>query len=176
MFGYFINSLIFFSLATMVLYSSEEKSTILNWQIVDDVVMGGRSNGNFQYDEKGHGVFSGNVSLENNGGFSSLRCRLDPIKMEKFSKVVLKVKGDGKSYQFRIKSSAYERHSYIAHFQTDGSWQTIEITLSDMYPAFRGRKLDMSNYAGKELEEFAFLISNKKAESFRLLLDKISLE
>jgi len=160
----------------MIIFNSEENTYRLNWQIVDDVVMGGRSSGNFHFDEEGHGIFSGNVSLENNGGFSSLKCRFEPISMENYSKVVLRLKGDGKSFQFRIKSSSDDRHSYIAHFQTDGSWQTIEIPLNDMYPAFRGRKLAMSNYPGKEMEEFSFLISNKKAESFRMLIDKISLE
>ena len=146
-----------------------------NWQIVDDVVMGGRSNGEFKISEEGLGVFQGSVSLENNGGFSSLRYRLNTFQLDDFSKIELLVKGDGKRYQFRVKSSSYDRHSYITYFQTDGDWQTITIKLSEMYPTYRGRKLNMSNYPGNLMEELAFLISNKKEENFKLEISRISL-
>jgi len=172
---YLINSVLLFFFISMDLFNSDVHSEHLNWQIVDDVVMGGRSNGKFHFDGDGHGIFEGTVSIENNGGFSSVRCRFDRIPIENYSKVVLRVKGDGKNYQFRVKTSTAERHSYISIFQTDGSWQSIEIQFNEMYPAFRGRKLAMPNYPGKEMEEIAFLISNKKAESFGLVIDKISL-
>lgn len=45
-----------------------------HWVIVDDVVMGGKSSGHFKIDE-GKGMFYGEISLENNGGFSSVRYR-----------------------------------------------------------------------------------------------------
>lgn len=147
-----------------------------SWQVVDDVVMGGRSNGNFLISEEGHGVFHGRVSLENNGGFSSLRYRTETIRAEGFTKVVIKLKGDGKKYQFRIKSDQSERHAYIAVFQTSGDWQTVEINLADMYPAFRGMKLNLPNYPAKQLEEMAFLIGNKEEEDFRLEIANISLK
>ena len=145
-----------------------------SWQIVDDVVMGGRSNGNFFISKQGLGVFYGRVSLENNGGFSSLRYRCETLRTEGFTKAVMKLKGDGKKYQFRIKSSQSERHAYIAVFQTTGEWQTVEINLADMYPAFRGMKLNLPNYPAKQLEEIAFLIGNKVEEDFRLEIANIS--
>ena len=138
--------------------------------------MGGRSSGKFMINRDGHGEFSGFVSLENNGGFSSLRYRFDKSSVVDYKKVILRLKGDGKKYQFRIKASAYDRHSFIAHFKTDGSWQEIEITLRDMYPAFRGRRLTIPNFPGEQMEEIAFLISNKKEESFKLIIDSILLE
>ena len=170
------NLLYLYALSTMIIFDAKENTPNLNWQIVDDVVMGGRSDGRFEIDEEGHILYSGHVSLENNGGFSSLRGRMEPVSTSGYSLAVLSVKGDGKSYQFRIKSSLYDRHSYIAHFQTDGSWQTIEIPLADMYPAFRGRKLAIPNYPQKDMAEIAFLISNKKEETFSLLIDQIMLK
>ena len=171
-----LNSLLVISLTPLQLFNANDKSSQLNWQIVDDVVMGGRSNGNFYFDDNGHVVFNGSVSTENNGGFSSIRCRMDRKNIKQYTKVVLQLKGDGKAYQFRTKTSSYDRHSYIAIFQTDGSWQTIEIPFDQMYPAFRGRKLNMPNFPGHELEEFAFLIGNKKPENFMLMIKEISLE
>jgi len=161
---------------TLPLYVFNDNSKPQDWQIVDDVVMGGKSQGQFYINDQGKGVFHGNVSLENNGGFSSLRHRLKPLQIDSYSKIDLYIKGDGKRYQFRLKSSAYDRHSYITYFETDGSWQTITIELSEMYPTFRGMKLNMPNYPGEQIEELTFLISNKKEEGFQLEISKIVLK
>jgi hypothetical protein len=144
--------------------------------IVDDGVMGGLSQGNFLINADGNGVFSGTVSLENNGGFSSVRHQFDKIKTTKDSKVLIRLKGDGKEYQFRIKDKSNSYYSYITIFKTSGNWETIEIKLSDLYPSFRGRKLNLPNFNSDSFEEIVFLVGNKKKESFQLVLDKIELE
>jgi hypothetical protein len=45
-----------------------------------------------------------------------------------------------------------------------------------MYPSFRGQKLELPNYPGQSMEEIAFLIANKTAETFALEIDRIELE
>ena len=162
-----------FSMQVLTLVDFNEQSAIDNWYIVDDVVMGGRSAGSFSLSPEGHGIFTGEVSLENNGGFSSVRHRFSPIELQGYTRCVIRLKGDGKRYQFRIKANTRDYYSFISHFSTDGTWQTVEIPLHEMYPSFRGRKLDMPNYSGERMEEIALLIANKKAESFRLVIDKI---
>jgi NADH dehydrogenase [ubiquinone] 1 alpha subcomplex assembly factor 1 len=157
-----------------MLYDFNSNSSTSDWQVVDDVVMGGRSDGGFSINEAGNGIFQGKVSLENNGGFSSLRHSLN-AKVGDNTKVRITLKGDGKAYQFRIKSSPYDRHSYISEFQTTGDWQEVVIPLSAMYPAFRGRKLEIPNFNSAQIHELAFLIGNKEAENFRLEISKIEL-
>lgn len=44
-----------------------------NWQPINDGVMGGISSSQIRFDLAGHAVFEGVVSLENNGGFASVR-------------------------------------------------------------------------------------------------------
>ncbi|MEJ2595005.1 MAG: CIA30 family protein [bacterium] len=175
-----IKLLILFGLLTstepVILYDFNATSTLTNWMIVDDGVMGGRSKGNFKLSEEGHAVFFGDVSLENNGGFSSVRYRFDEKDVSSFSRVELRVKGDGKRYQFRVKSDAYDRPSYITYFETSGAWETIIIHLDELYPSWRGMRLNLGNYPGESMEEIAFLIANKKAESFRLEIDRIVLK
>ena len=51
-----------------------------NWQVVDDIVMGGRSSSQLSLNSDGNGVFKGNVSIENNGGFSSIQLNLEDVK------------------------------------------------------------------------------------------------
>lgn len=162
--------------SSVPLFDFSTDSEINNWRVVDDVVMGGRSAGNFSLTEEGHAKFSGNVSIENNGGFSSVRYGFPTqVDVQKYSKVRLKVKGDGKNYQFRVKEKSRDYYSYITSFETSGEWEDIEIKLKDLYPSFRGRKLDQPNYSGDSLEEVTFLIANYKNESFELLIDKIEL-
>ena len=160
----------------MSLFNFNNQSDISNWNIVDDVVMGGRSNGTFSLSNEGKGVFKGKVSLENNGGFSMVQYNFDTKKVDGTTKVSIRLKGDGKSYQFRIKTNNSDDYSYVAPFQTSGDWETIEIPFNSMYPAFRGRKLNAENYPGKQMEMIAFLIGNKKAESFQLEIESIELK
>ena len=152
------------------------RSELYNWRVVNDVVMGGKSNSSIEIDSNGNAVFSGEVSLENNGGFSSLRHRFEKIDVSNFKKIKIRLKGDGKKYQFRVKSSRFHQYSYISYFQTNGDWQIIEIELTNLKPTFRGRKLAMPNFPGTELEEIGFLIGNKLDESFKLIIDSIIIE
>ncbi|MEM9077613.1 MAG: CIA30 family protein [Bacteroidota bacterium] len=175
-----IRLILFFFVSILVqksmLYTFTKDSDISDWTIIDDVVMGGKSYGNFYLNEDGNGVFEGRVSLENNGGFSSLRHQLSKTGIEKHSTVVLRVKGDGKKYQFRIKDKRSNYYSYVSYFKNPKEWQTIRIPLSEMYANFRGRRLNIPNYDKKTIEEIGFLIGNKTAEDFNLEIDHIALE
>ncbi len=161
--------------APMILFNFEVPGAMDGWRVVDDGVMGGLSEGHFEWKEAGFARFYGDVSLENNGGFSSVRNRFDPISVKGRTQVLLRVKGDGKRYQFRLKSDLSDRHSYIQYFETNGEWQEIKISLKDLYPTFRGRTLRMPNFPAESIAEVAFLIGNKKAESFQLEIDFIQL-
>jgi len=161
---------------SLLIFDFEKKTDISDWKIVDDVVMGGRSNGNFYINEKGNGVFEGTVSLENNGGFSSLRYNFDRKQIDGYKKVKIHLKGDGKRYQFRVKPNRYDKYSYVSYFRATGEWEVITLDLADMIPTFRGRRLtELSNYDAKNLEEIAFLIGNKEEQNFKLEIDKIEL-
>jgi hypothetical protein len=160
---------------TSVVVDFNEQSSLQNWRIVDDVVMGGRSSGTFQINSDGHAVFQGTVSLENNGGFSSVRYAGEDIMVGEHTKVVIRLKGDGKTYQFRIKARDQDYYSFILSFATTGEWQEIDIPLHDMYPSWRGRRLNMENFNGASFAEMRFLIGNKRAEDFTLLIDRIEL-
>lgn len=159
----------------MLIFEFTRNCNISDWKITNDVVMGGKSNGQFFLDD-GNGVFKGEVSLENNGGFSSVKHKFESKIIADYNSIILKVKGDGKRYQFRVKSAINQRHSFVYKFDTSGEWQTIEILLSELYPIYRGRKLEASNFSDKLLEEVAFLIANKKNEFFELKIARIGLK
>jgi len=169
---------IFIMSEPFVLFDFSEESNIQNWIVVNDGVMGGLSKGNFSVNDKGDGFFTGNVSLENNSGFSSVRYNFESKLVNSFKKLTLRLKGkgDGKQYQIRVKTRISDYYSYIAYIKTNGEWQTLEILFSEIIPSFRGNKLDLPNYPGEYIEQFAILIGNKKNEDFELYLDKMILE
>lgn len=160
----------------MVIFDFTENSSLKNWYIINDNVMGGISQSNISINKDGNAVFEGSVSLENNGGFCSVRYGFNEIEVTNFEKISFRVNGDGKKYQIRISANRNDYYSYITYFETSGEWQTIEIPLREMYPVFRGRKLAMPDFSHKKIEEIAFLIGNKKEEKFRLEIDKIALK
>lgn len=159
-----------------VLFEFNSKSDLSNWQVVNDGVMGGRSKSQFYLSDQGEGVFEGKISLENNGGFCSVRYICDPISISNSSFFSIRLKGDGKQYQFRVKSKRNDPQSYVYSFQTSGEWETVKIPVVELYPAFRGQKLRMPNYNGARLEEIAFLIGNNETESFKLLIAAIKVQ
>lgn len=161
----------------ITVFDFQDKSTLQNWRIVNDGVMGGLSESGMRLNEEGNPVFKGEVSLENNGGFASVRCYMDPIDIEGKSKAVLRVKGDGKRYQFRIRNDRNTWYSYITYFETKkDEWTDIEIDLSEMYPAFRGRNLDRPNYPMDQIAELSILIGNKVNETFQLELESLRIK
>ena len=168
--------ILFSSMASHIIFDFNKNSDIENWIIVDDVVMGGKSSGTFKLSAEGHGIFEGTISLENNGGFSSVRYRFEKTLIKESTKIIVKLRGDGKKYQFRIKTNSGDYYSYISPFSTTGEWQEIQILLKEMYPSFRGRRLDQPNFSNDYIEEITFLIGNKNQEIFKLMIDKIELK
>ncbi|MDB4170939.1 CIA30 family protein [Polaribacter sp.] len=172
----FLSFLFLMNTSDALIFNFTKEANLSSWQVIDDGVMGGRSQGNFAINEEGNAVFEGTVSLDNYGGFSSVRHRLLEKDISKYTKVLLRIKGDGKKYQFRIKEKRRDYYSYITTFHTTNKWQTITLEMHQMYPAFRGRTLNMDNLKPNKIEEIAILIGNKKAEKFRLEIDSISLQ
>jgi hypothetical protein len=162
--------------SSSTIFDFKEASDMSNWYVVNDGVMGGLSQGELIINDSSNGLFKGYVTTENNGGFSSIRYNFDKKNVSKYTYIVLKIKGDGKSYQFRIKDNARQRFSYMTSFNTSGDWETIKIPFDVFYPGFRGYKLERPNFQGDFMEEIAFLIGNKVKESFALEIEKISME
>jgi len=162
-------------MAPQLIFDFNSTADKKQWSIVNDTVMGGRSTAQLSLTEEGHGEFVGHVSLKNNGGFSMIQFDCNAININHNNAIRLHVKGDGKTYNLRVKHAQRDRHSYQTSFLTTGEWQTINIPLSDLEPVYRGRSLTIPNFEADEFEQIAILIGNKKEESFKLLIDAIHL-
>ena len=158
------------------LFDFKNEKNTAHWTVVNDGVMGGLSQAEISINDAENGLFKGYVTTANNGGFASVRYGLQKKEVSQFKQLILEVKGDGKTYQFRIKDKSSQRFWYITTFKTSGAWERIVLPFDEFYPSFRGNALDQPNYSGKIMEDVAILIGNKRNESFALEIKNILLE
>lgn len=142
-----------------------------SWRAINDGVMGGLSDSGITISDEGVGVFSGNVSLENNGGFASVRTSLDETDVSSFDGLAVRVAGDGKRYRIRLRTDQrFDGIAYQAKFDTrPGEWMVIEIPFDDFVPTFRGRTLsNVQSLDTRKICQIGFMIADKQDGRFRL--------
>jgi monofunctional biosynthetic peptidoglycan transglycosylase len=143
------------------------------WRNVDDSVMGGVSSSRMRIEDE-VAVFQGELSLENKGGFASVRSDLLDKDLTGFEGVRLRVKGDGKKYQLRIRTDrAFDGPSHQMTFKTEkDAWIEIDLPFSEFFAAFRGRPLpDHPPIDAAKIKTMGFLIADKQEGDFRLEID-----
>ncbi len=153
-------------------FGSEDEAQ--RWVIVNDGVMGGLSHSRLTVTPGGTAVFQGKVSLENYGGFASVRTRPYPYQLGGYEGVVLRVRGDGHRYQLRFRTDAnYDGVAYQASFDTvPDEWRVIRVRFAECTPTFRGRRvLGAPPLDGEMIQQIGFLIADKQAGPFRLEID-----
>jgi len=110
------------------------------WDAVNDDVMGGVSQGRIVTTSDNTGIFEGRLSLENNGGFVSVRTLIGDLFLDGFKGVSIRIKGDGRRYRFRLGTAgAPEGLAYQCSFATQPDvWITIHLPFSEFEPFVRG--------------------------------------
>ncbi len=140
-----------------------------NWAATNDNVMGGISTGRFIYDD-GISQFRGELSLENNGGFSSINRSVESINSDGDS-IELKFVGDGRTYQLRFTTWIDgNRTNYKHNFETIKGEQLKKVfRLNDFKAVFRGRLLsDAPELKAQDIKQIGFLIADKQPFPFEL--------
>jgi NADH dehydrogenase [ubiquinone] 1 alpha subcomplex assembly factor 1 len=149
------------------------------WIAVNDGVMGGLSRGGPEVKD-GSLHFMGTLSLENNGGFSSVRTAKANYDFSGKATLVMRVKGDGRKYQLRLATDARfngSAISYGAEFSTEkDKWIEVKVPFEALSPSWRGRKLDGPPLDLSKVEELGLLIGDKKAGPFKIEVDWIAVE
>ena len=112
-----------------------------HWITINDDVMGGISQSCIDQSPEATAVFSGHLSLEHNGGFASIRRRANRYHLNGCNGIMLKVKGDGRTYQFRVKTDEqYDGIAFRTLFASDiHQWQTLNLPFDSFSTSFRGR-------------------------------------
>tara|TARA_B000000475_G_scaffold266614_1_gene256555 strand:- start:787 stop:1299 length:513 start_codon:yes stop_codon:yes gene_type:complete len=160
-------------LEKILIYDFKTSNPVVDWYVVNDNVMGGFSKGLIKKNKVGNGIFSGKISLFNNGGFSSVRYNFENIVVSASDTLIFHVYGDNKDYQLRVKQSKYDRHVYTKKAFIKKGWHFLKVPLNEMGASFRGRRLRMNNFDKSYISEIGILLGNKVEESFNLKIDSI---
>ena len=149
----------------------------LRWTPVNDRVMGGVSTSQATATNEGL-AFSGVVSLDNNGGFALIRALPCEYSLAGTVALVLRVRGDGKTYKHGIRTDdAYDGVKYQMRFTTQsGEWQDIRLPIHEFQPTFRGRTVLAPILDPAHIRVFGLLISDRQAGPFRLVVESIQVQ
>ncbi|MDH3577532.1 MAG: CIA30 family protein [Gammaproteobacteria bacterium] len=150
-------------------------SSDLGWYVVNDNVMGGRSEGDFAQ-EQGELRFAGRTNT-NGGGFSSIRTKPMQLDLSNHTGIQLRVKGDGRRYTWRLTSDARWRGrqvSYWADFETlSGAWSMVNIPFSSFVPQYRGYQPDGPALDPGQIRGMGLMIYDNQDGPFELHLASV---
>ena len=146
------------------------------WYVINDGVMGGVSRSEVRRTDHGTGVFAGVLSLENNGGFASVRAVVGQCDLSAYTGLEIRVRGDGRTYQLRLRmDDRIDGIAYRVHFETrDREWITTRIPFDQFLPTFRGRTLiDAPQLDVGRIHQLAFMLADRKPGPFSLEIDYV---
>jgi monofunctional biosynthetic peptidoglycan transglycosylase len=163
---------------SQVLLEFQDSKTIRNWRAINDGVMGGRSVGRYRLTESKMLEFYGRLSLENNGGFASIRLPSEDLNIKKGDLLILRLKGDGRTYNMNL----YAQQN-LGGFSFRQSFKTIpdklievKLPVDEFVATWRGRVFPKQKLAPEDITGLGFLLGDKKEGEFSLQLKSISVQ
>ena len=158
-----------------MLFTFDDHDGADEWQTVNDGVMGGRSDGRIKINQDGQLEFFGKLSLENNGGFASVRARGIRLDVNSGDSIVARVRGDGREYNFNLyMPRSIGRYSYRQSFTTEkDKWIEVSLPVDKFVATWRGRVFPNEKFDPRRVTGIGFLLGDKKAGPFKLEVDWI---
>lgn len=161
-----------FSLLAPLLFSFDR--TDAGWRIVNDDVMGGRSTARLEPGEKGL-LWTGVISLENNGGFASIRSPLDDYDFSAHRGLRFRIKADGRRYAVTAKTRrGFTPVIYLAYVDTrDGEWMDIEVPFGDLEGTVFAEPARLPALDPASIKEIGLMLYDKRSGPFRVELASV---
>ncbi len=151
-------------------------NSVAQWHPINDGVMGGKSSSRMRLSGKGHAVFEGIVSLENRGGFASIRANTAVLAAPGIVGYRITVLGDGKRYKLNLRTDdAFDGVSYQAEFcPALAQWCTLDLPLAAFAPSYRGRLVsDAPMLDPAKVRQAGWMIAARQAGPFQLGIESI---
>lgn len=161
------------------LFSFGGNDAAKEWQAVNDGVMGGVSDGRFKITDQKTLEFFGTLSLENNGGFASVRSRSKKLGLQPGDVLVAKIRGDGREYSLNLYlNRPLIAFSYRATVRTKkDEWLEVKVPLDQCEATSFGRVMrNAGPVKPAEVNSVGFMLSDKKPGSFKLEIESIAVE
>ncbi|TVS20826.1 MAG: CIA30 family protein [Planctomycetaceae bacterium] len=157
-----------------VLFDFGDPEVAQRWQTVNDGVMGGVSDGQFKISDQTMEFF-GTLSMENNGGFTSVRSRPTKLGLKQGDTLVARVRGDGREYTLNLYvPRPRTAFSYRWTFKTQrNEWIEIRAPLDKFVATSFGRVVPNEPLNPAEVNAIGFLLSDEQAGPFKLEVEWI---
>lgn len=161
-----------------ILYNFETPDAAEDWQTVNDGVMGGRSDGRFKINAENNMVFFGTLSLENNGGFASVRSSESKLGIQNGDTIVIRVRGDGRPYNLNLYVPRnVSRNSYRQRFDTQrDEWIEVTLPMEKFLATWRGQVMPNDKLDPQNISAMGFQLSDGQAGPFELEIDWIQVK
>jgi NADH dehydrogenase [ubiquinone] 1 alpha subcomplex assembly factor 1 len=153
--------------------------TAQQWQAVNDGVMGGISDGRFRITPDKTLEFFGTLSLENNGGFASVRTKPADLDIKAGDTIIVRVKGDGREYVLNLYTKSRRMaFSYRAPLPTTkDEWTEVRVPLADFIPTAFGRRVQgMGPVEPDQINGLGFMLSDKQPGKFQIQVEWVKVE
>jgi len=146
------------------------------WRIIGDRLMLGRSDGVVNSTEDGI-EFSGTVRRNIGGGWCSARRELEaPLDLSDCGEIVLRVRGDGRTYGFDLRDSAELDGTYweAVIAPPAGEWAEIALRPEQFHPLRRGspastkEKLDW-----RSIQSLAIVVAKGQTGAYAVEVDAV---
>jgi len=151
----------------------------IEWRVVNDDVMGGFSRSYLERSAQNNSwIFKGNLSLADNGGFTSIRSMKKDYDFINYKGIEVKVRGDGKKYGLLLNedhhfTGFYYHHSFITRCD---DWMVIQFDFDHFSTKYFGRPFDYKRKVDRsQIKEISLIISDKQEGEFQLEIAWIKL-
>lgn len=165
--------------ASFPIFDFADPCAVLTWAPIDDRIMGGVSRSRLRHDAAGFAVFEGEVSLERNGGFASVRSTPGTRGKPGATAVVIEVRyGGGKQFKLTLLADdGFDSVNYQSNFTPDADdWQTLRLPLSGFRATFRGRDIPgAAPLDSSRIRQVGLMVAGRQAGPFALDVRRISL-
>lgn len=171
----FIITLLFLAISqpNALLFDFSTKQDGQNWVVINDDVMGGRSSGQLDMNEEAL-LFTGKLSLANNGGFASLRSPWSRYDLSDYETVVMRVRGKGGEFGITLEvSKAYYEPNFRFLFTPGEEWTELEIPMNQFEKTRLGSSMGdrLNPKQAANIIRIGFIKSDKRTEDFALEID-----
>jgi hypothetical protein len=151
-----------------------DPSSVDAWYVQNDTVMGGVSSSSVEFDD-GAMVFSGVLSTDNNGGFTSTRGPvLSAAPAAGWTSMSIEAEGDGRTYLVQVRT---DTDGYIQRFTPAESMSESILRLTD-FVATDWRLAPVANrppLSSESIRQVSIYLVDKQEGEFVLRLRSVTL-
>ena len=154
-----------------------DPESVAPWRMVNDGVMGGRSEGS-RFHEEDHLVFTGVINT-NGGGFSSMRAEVQPGALAGAKGINLRLRSDGRAYRMTFRTSERWRGRSVSYQspipQSEaGEWAEVRVSFETMNTSVFGRSVKADPFDPSDVREIGIILADGEDGPFRLELARLS--